>query len=346
MSPPLPPDALAGLEARHLAFLEARLVSPRAAEAWRANLAALSGDLLAARVGDVVDAGALADALDRVLTGDAIERAARPAARRLLPLVLAELRAEGGVVGDRVPPAAREKIALLLERPGVLPDRMLRELAEQDALEEIMRDVLYDGLKEFSERVNPFTAEWGIPSLLKRLPPFAGALGKSIDGVRADFDRPLEPEIRRFLAGFSRRGLRGMADATIARANQPASIAVRKHLVAWILEQEIADLSASADAASVALAQEIALDVAAAELDRGAHRARRRALIVEAVGAVKDRSVGEALAELGVTFAPDLDAIARATWPVVRSALGGPAVRGWLAGMVREFYAAEAAREG
>jgi hypothetical protein len=293
-------------------------------------------------VQDVVDAGALADALDRALTGEAVERAVRPAARRLLPLVLAEIRADEGTLGARVPAAARARIDALLERPGMVPDRMLRELAEQDAVEEIMRDVLYDGLKEFSEKVNPFTAEWGIPSLLKRL-PLGGTLGKGIDTVRADFDRRLEPEIRRFLAGFTRKGLRRMAEATVARSDQPASVAVRRHLVAWILEQEIAELLRSADAESIALAQEIALDVAAAEVDREAHRRRRRALIEEAVAAVKDRAVGEVLADLGVTFAPDLDAIAAATWPVVRAALGGAAARGWLAAMVREFYAAEAA---
>ena len=102
MTSPLTPDVLAGLEARHLAFLEARLVSPRAAEEWRANLGAAYRDLLAARVGDVIDPALLADAIDRTLTGEAVERAARPVARRLLPVILAELRAERGTAGDRV----------------------------------------------------------------------------------------------------------------------------------------------------------------------------------------------------------------------------------------------------
>src|SRR6185295_316141 len=134
---------------------------------------------------------------------------------------LAELHAEKGKVGDRVPASAHRHIDALLARHGLMPERLLREIAEQDAIDEIMRDVLYDGFKEFSERVNPFTAEWGIPSLLKRSSLLGGAMTKGIEAVKVEFDRRMEPEIRRFLAGFSRRGLRSMADAMIARADQP-----------------------------------------------------------------------------------------------------------------------------
>src|SRR5262249_10611670 len=147
-----------------------------------------------------------------------------------------------------------------------------------------------------------------------------------------------------FLAGFSRRGLRRMVDVTIARADQPASIAVRRHLATWILEQEIAALAREADEEALALAQELALDVAAAELDRAEGRARRRALVEGALAAVQDRTVGEALAELGVTLRVDDRALAAAAWPAVRATLASAPVKAWLAGVVGEFYAAEAAR--
>ncbi len=332
------------MEARHLAFLEARLVSPEAAAELRANAAGVHDALLAARVGDVVDASALAAALDAALTREAVDRAARPLARRLLPIVIAELRAGRGKVKDRVPAPARERLEALMERPSMVPERLFREIVEQDAVDEIMRDVLYDGLKEFSERVNPFTAEWGIPSLLKRMSVLGGAVSKSLDTVRAEFDRRLEPEIRRFLAGFSRRGLRRLVDVTIARDDQPTSVAVRKHLIAWVLEQEIAGLAREADEESIALAQELGLDVAAAALGREAGRARRRALVEAAVEGAKDKTVGEALAALGVTLRIDDEAIAAAAWPAVKAALGSAVVKGWLAKVVGEFYAEERAR--
>jgi hypothetical protein len=343
MEPVLTPEILAQLEERHLAFLAARLVSPEAEASFRRNAPRVGEALLAARVGDVVDPGSLAAALDAALGSEAVERVARPLARRLLPLVLAELRAERGKVGARFTPAARAHLDALVALPGLLPDRALREIAEQDAVDEIMRDVLYDGFKEFSEKVNPFTTEWGIPSLLKRMSVIGGAMSKGIDTVRAEFDRRLEPEIRRFLAGFSRRGLRQMVEATIARADQPASIAFRRHMVAWILDQEIASVARSADEDTLALAAELGLDLAAAELAGPEARARRRAIIERAFASVKDKTVAEALADLGVTLHVDEEALAAAAWPLVRRVLGSEAVRAWLAGVVREFYAAERA---
>jgi hypothetical protein len=346
MDSSITPEFFARQQERHVAFLAARLVSPEAAAEWVAAAPAIHDALLAARVGDVIDAASLAAAVEATLTGETVEQAARPLARRLLPIVLAELRAEGGLVKDRVPAPARERLDALLARPGLFPDRLLRELAEQDAVDEIMRDVLYDGFKEFSEKVNPFTAEWGIPSLVKRLTLLGGAVTKGLDGVRAELDRRMEPEIRRFLAGFSRRGLRRMVEVTISRHDQPAAAAVRRHLVAWILDQEIAALAREADPDALALAVELGLDLAAAEISRAESRARRRALLEEALASVRDRTVAEALADLGVTLRVDAPAIAAAAWPAVRTALASPPVRAWLSGLVAEFYAAEAARFG
>ena len=345
MPPSIAPESLAQLRARHLAFLEARLASPAAAVEWCANVAAVCEALLAARVGSVVDARTLADAVDVALTSDAVERAVRPLARRLRPLILAELRAEKGNVRDRVPASAQQRLDALVTRPGLLPERLLREIVEQDAIDEIMRDVLYDGFKEFSEKVNPFTAEWGIPSLLKRLSVLGGAVSKGVDAVKADFDRRLEPEIRRFLAGFSRRGLESMVDVTIARADQPASIAVRRHLVSWVLDQELAELARSADEEAIALAQEVALDITSAELSRADGRERRRALIEAAVEGAREKTVGEALADLGITLRVDTAAIAAAAWPAVLVALRSEPVRVWLEKLVGEFYDEELARE-
>ncbi len=343
MASPLSPAILAELKDRHLAFLAARLVSTEAAAEWRTQVAAAYDTLLAARVGQVVDAGALADALDAALTGEAVERAARPLARHLLPIVLRELRAERGTVRERVPVPAQRRLDAFMARPGLVPERLLLEIVDQDAIDEIMRDVLYDGFKEFSEKVNPFTAEWGIPSLLKRMSVLGGAMSKGVETVKAEFDRRLEPEIRRFLAGFSRRGLHRLVEVTIARADQPTSIAFRKHLVAWVLDQEIAELAREADEETLALGREIGFDIAAAELGRADGRSRRRALIAATVAAAKDLTVGEALAALGVTLRVETDALAAASWPVVQTVLGSAPVTGWLEKVVGEFYDGEAA---
>src|SRR5512141_3082683 len=131
---PITAEDLAQLEARHLAFLRARLVSAEAEAEWRANLPVVWADLLSAKIGSLVDAPALAAALDATLTSDAVERAARPLGKLILPLVLRELGAEPGKLFDHIPAGARKKLEALLARPTALPDRAMRELAEQEAV--------------------------------------------------------------------------------------------------------------------------------------------------------------------------------------------------------------------
>src|SRR5262245_43503804 len=106
----LDPAALAALKARHIAFFQARIVSPKAEAEWRENLEAVHRDLLATRLRDLVRASALADAANALLTSDAVERAVRPIAKRALAELFAELRAEKGTVSDRVSPSARQRI--------------------------------------------------------------------------------------------------------------------------------------------------------------------------------------------------------------------------------------------
>ena len=340
----LSPAALAALKARHLAFLEARLVSAEAEADWKKSLGPIVADLLAIKVGDLASPQHMADAADALFTPEAVERTVRPLARHIVNVVIHELHAEKGTVGARVPAATKKRIDQLLERPGLFPDRLVRALSEEYAVEEVMRDTLYDALKEFSEKVNPFTADWGLPGLLKKLGPFG--MGKGFDSMRADFEKRLDPEIRKFLQGMSRKSLRKMVEFTIAKADEPRFIAVRKRLVGWMLEQEIASLSRSTDVEVVLLGQDIALDITAAELSRGGFRERRRAMIEAALVARKDRTVKEALDELGVGLVLDVDTLATATWPMVRAALGAPAVRAWLEGIVGEFYDAEIAAAG
>jgi hypothetical protein len=115
-------------------------------------------------------------------------------------------------------------------------------------------------------------------------------------------------------------------------------------MLAWLLDQEMAVLMKEADAEGIALAQEIVVDLVAADFAREGRAAQRRRIAEELHAAAGEMTVAEALAALGVGFTPDLGAIAAATWPAVKTLVQGPAVRGWMAKLVGEFYDAEAKR--
>lgn len=324
------------LKAQELAFLREHLVSERAERAWRERMPAAWASLLATPLGRVADAGALNRALDLALSARAASRAIRPAARALLLSLDAAARADTTRVRERVPGGARLKIDKLLERPSIVPDRLVREVLDSEAMDEVMHDVLYEALREFSQRVNPFVAEWGLPALLKRLSPLG--LGKGIESARVEFERRLEPEIRRFLRGFSSRARQGTTDALIARAGEPKFVALRQRVASWLIEQRIADLAAGLDAEGAALAQEIALDVLEHNLSREAIATRRRAAVAAFVAAHRDRTVGEVLAHHAIAIEPDFDAIAAATWPLVRAACESAPFQAWLEALVTAFF--------
>ncbi|HLM71757.1 MAG TPA: hypothetical protein VK459_03670 [Polyangiaceae bacterium] len=336
----LPQAVIESLKTRQIAFFEARLTSPGAEEEWRKNVAAAYGELLDKRAGDLVDIKVFTEAVDAALSSEMVQSTLRPLAKEAMAALRREILGRRDKIGDHVDAKARTKLDALLERPKLFPDRLARELIKEEAVEEVMRDVLYQTLKEFSEKVNPFFADWGLPALLKKLSPFGlGGMKKGLDAFQAEFNRRLEPETRRFLQGFTGQGLRRMVEQMIAKSDEPKSIAVRKHLAAWMLEQEVASLVRSLDAEGVGIFEELSLDLVEGALANEALRKRRREVIEAAFEAHKDRSIREALAAFGAKAPPDVDVFARAAWPFARAILATPAARAWISQMIEEFYA-------
>lgn len=333
------PDRLAELRDRQIAFLYERLVSPAAQAEWRANLDAAFGAVLDAPLGHVVDRGAASRLVDAALADGALRKGLEPLLSAAIDEALRQARNDGAPAGRFVPQSARRKLDELAALPGLLPETFVRAVVETDAVEEILREVLQRALTEFSEKANPFTAEWGLPSLLKRLGPFGlGAMGKSLDGMRAEFERRIEPEIRRFLQGFSRRSLRTVSDVTVAKLDGPAFVALRRRLAAELLARPVRELAALAESDSGALTRAIALEslVHAAGLEET--RERVRALVLRAIEARAERPLRDVLGELAITAPLDTAALADATWPIVRHVLASEPLRLWIARLVTEFF--------
>ncbi|MGK4001026.1 hypothetical protein WMF31_00270 [Sorangium sp. So ce1036] len=327
------------LRARQIAFLEARLVSDAAARAWRRHLPEGFAALLATPLGELADAAAIARVLDALAAEESLRRAVRPAAAAAIAALLEAGRGEPRRAKELLPEGARDKLDRILEQPKLVPERLVREVMESDALDAVMRDVLYDTLKEFSEKVNPFFAEWGLPALLKRVAPFGlGGVGKTMGAMRGEFERRLEPEIRRFLQGFSRTAMLRVHDILVARGDAPEFVALRKHVAAWVLEQEIRALLGQLDARSAALVEALGADVAAQLLRDQPARRRLAEATAAFIAAHAREPLGQALQRLGITPVLDFDAVAAATWPVVRSLCASAPVRAFIASLVEEFF--------
>ena len=122
-----------------------------------------------------------------------------------------------------------------LERGGAavtLPEDLVHRVFEDEAAEEVLRDVIYDALVEFNDSVNPFFADWGLPSLLKKVMPIgSGTVIKSIGAIRGEFDKRLEPEMRKFLLVFVRKSKKKIAGLIVSKGSDPKFIALRQSVV-------------------------------------------------------------------------------------------------------------------
>jgi hypothetical protein len=304
----------------------------REAEAlWRDNLEALYDAVLGMPVGSLLHPRATADAVEAAISPEAIENAHRPGAKLLWILLLGQLRDDKRRFAEYVPDGGREALEDLATRPDVVPERLLREIFEDEAAREVASDMIYDALREFQDKVNPFFAEWGLPALLKRLGPFGlGGMSKGFDSLRGEFEKRLEPEMRRFLTTFTGRGVKRAADYAINHAGDRAFIALRKRLVRWLLDQTVAGTVASAGEPLLHRGVEVGTDIAAHALGLDSVRARRRLIVEQLVTLHASQPLGEALAQYGISARPDFDLAARVTWPFVRAALSSEPGARWL----------------
>lgn len=336
----IPRVALEDLKSKQLAFLHARLVSPAARTEWRANIASIFDELLDLPLGQVVEASALTSVLDALLARAVLDTSFQPVLSSIVRELRSMLVAERARIETFVPPNAREALRDLASRSSPLMEPLVREISQHEAARIVMTDVLHDALTQFSDRVNPFVADWGLPSLLKRFAPFGlGGVSKSIDGMRAEFERRLEPEIRKFLTGFSREALRKSAGSIISQSNAPAFIELRQRIVAFLLERRFADVLL--DEADTDMVTRAAVDVVVHVCTDEKLAERRRQAVKGFVDAHAQTKVRSVLAAFGLPDKPPqelVEAVATATFPAFASALGTQAGKQWLEGLVAEFY--------
>jgi len=344
--PTLDAETRAQLRAAQIAHVRARLRSDAGRVELARNLEAGWERVLASKVADVIDPSAVAHAVETVLSRPALDHGVRPVARASALIELARLREDREPLGTYIPPEARERLDRLFETKGLLPEHFVREALTHRAFEEVMRDVLDGALKEFQEKANPLTAEWGVPSILKKAGPFAfglGALSASFEAIRGQIDEKLEPQRKIFLQSFARKALATMADFVIKRHDEPAFVELRKELFAWLCERPAGELVATLDQKAGELVEEAASATMAHVVTLDAVQRQRRAAIEMALAAHGRQTVRQALVAYGVD--PDgigtrelCDAAAAAVWPSVKIALDAPAVDAWIEATVGSFW--------
>jgi uncharacterized protein (DUF1778 family) len=336
----LTPQQIAALRSRHIAFLAERLVDDRAKGDWLRSFEAGYDHLLTLPLKAIIDPPVLVAALQKVLDAPAIRGNLAPILREIHRRVVTDLRGDDTKLGDYVPDAARKAIDEIVARPDLVPEEVVRRVFDDEVVEEIMRDVIYDSLKEFNESVNPFFAEWGLPALIKKVMPIgSGTVLKSMNTVKSEFDKRLEPEMRKFLLVAARKSKGKIADFVVTKAGDPKQVALRQNVVRFIYEESFANLLKNVDDDA-----RMELDTAIEEISLtaiGKDRPRERLSkeLEKLLAEHGDEPIGKWLERIGVVERPALAALAELTWPYLRLALESPPARAFYERVVWDFYA-------
>jgi hypothetical protein len=315
------------LRERLVAALQRALTAEASRSRWAPLVADLAAELARVPLRRLVDREQLSVALRCSLERANLERTTLPVVRQLARLMLGRLQLRPEPAGSFVPPTARARLEELVARDDFFSPALVRELTQDPAVEGVIHEVLLETLRQFSVKANPFTADWGLPALLKHLPPFGfGAIKSAFEARRGEFEARIEPEIRKFLQGFSRRAVQQVTELTLRRLGQPEFVALRQRILGALLDRSVRELAWPPDDARTELGLAAVLDIAAAACVHELWLRELETLLDELLAAHGDETLAELCAGWGIEL-PEPRAWADAWWPVVEAALGSEAVR-------------------
>lgn len=325
--PFLEPAVAAQLRSHLGASLQAHLISADSQKAFCKGAARLLGELLATSLSRLIEPDKLKAALAASLAAATVEKATRPALRQSVTAVMAKLSRQDIPLEELVPEPAERAIEQLLAQPDPTAQQLIRELFQDPAVESVMNDVLFEAIKQFSVQTNPFVADWGLPALLKRLPPIGKvSLSAAFKKMQQDFDKRLEPEARRFLKTFSGRAVDHAMQLTLRKSAEPESVALKQRLFRAVLKRRLDEVCWPPEEQRGQLLRDIIVECYAHVQTHQLLQQELAGWIDEIFAAHGDGSLGDLLAHWGIELT-DPTALAEALWPAVAASLAGDLAR-------------------
>jgi hypothetical protein len=314
-------------------WLRARVTGEAMRKDWPRLIEASWAQLMQTPLEQAMPRDAALALLDSYLQPDRIADMVRPGVRVILPAAVTQMRQDKQAAGRWVPEDAKVAMRRLASERGLVHEDWVRALFRQEAVEAVMADVLYRGIREFST-IMPRIFLRLLPT--SRLPGFGGA-GKMGKRVIDELEKLIEPEIKSFLSGGTQRALARAAEFAIDHIEDPSYVALRSNMVDFALSKSPSfhaqaltdDRLKSLEPIVESIAKQIA------SLDES------RRIALEVFTAVtqdlEERPVRDVLDQIGIGSMPDFELWAAATWPAVQVYLSAPGVGSWLDGLVDEL---------
>lgn len=314
-------------------WLMRRLTGPRGRQDWNRLVEAAWRHTSTIPLRTLMPTETLRDVVLAQLRPDRLPDFLRPITRSLLPRLLELHRNDDAPLGRWVPDTARGALERLASRPGLIHEDWIRALFRQRVAEAVMADALYRGIRDFSTIM---------PRLMLSLMPtqrFSRLGGATIIGKRIveELEKKLEPEIKTFLEGGTKKALSRAADFAVEHKDDEAAKAFRRNIVQFVL-------SKSPSFHVQGVSEDMLADLEPIVTMITKHMATREETHRLAIHAIEeidrvygDMTLAEALRAVGYDSEPDHQAWASLTWPVLVECMKAPEIRVWLEELVRDF---------
>jgi hypothetical protein len=311
------------------ARIDDALFGPHAAEDWQRTLEGAISAALDAPLGNLLDPAATADFVDMLAERAFLEKTARPVAAALSAFVVDEAKRDERPMASYLAPETRSELTAFAASAKPVPRALLDALLAEKGVRSFIEGFLFDAMREFYERANPFFAETGLPAMIKKLIPIgSGAVLKALEVARGEFETRLEPELKKFLGGFTGRALESVKAGVGAGSRELAS-QITGVVLGFVLDRPVKELAGEVEPARLAQGVKLAVAILGDLDDDETFRARRRELVEGFVRRHANRPVREVLAEHGIAVEPHVPSLAQATFPLVRGVGGLAPVRAW-----------------
>ncbi len=303
----------------------------RAPKATRALAGAIVGSLRQERLRDVLDPAELSESVVRWASSLASEGPLEARAEQAIEAALVALAKERRPLGKVLPESARRAAMEAADRSFTLDRAVLRKVLDRPPVRRLLRELFFDALVAFGEKVRAPVAESSIARSFGGLGKFAaeqvkertGSLGVLASGVAGAVRGEVERQWDKRSVEVADAALHGILGRLVEALGDPArareQAALRSALVEGVLELTGAELAAEARRYGPAAAAKRARAALAAWAASKEAKAQAKVAIEALLGGDLDRTVGALLDEWGLskrfeeeltrTLAPRLQAL-------------------------------------
>ena len=313
------------------ARIDDALFGPRARTEWRGPLETTVKAALDAPLGSLVVGDALADFVELVVERAFLTDTVKPVATALARFLLAEAQRDGRPLASYLSTETRDAVTAFAVSAKPVPAALLEALLAEKGVRAFVEGFLFDAMQEFYERANPFFADSGLPAMVKKMIPIgSGAVLKALDVLRDEFEKRLEPELKKFLGGFTGRAL-GSLKVGVGGGSRELAEGLASTVLGFVLNRPVSELASEMQPERMDSAVAMVIAILADLDDDETFRARRREIVKGFLTANASTPVRDVLAHHHVRIAPNFDALADATYPLVSGIVRLAPVRSWFA---------------